>query len=60
MKTVLKNCDLRLYADDMCILYSHQNVKFNDRSLNYDFNNHCEWFIDNKLSIHFGEDKTIT
>ena len=44
MKTALKNC--------------HQNVKFIKRNLNYDFNNLCEWFIDNKLSIHFGEDKT--
>ena len=26
MKTVLKSCDLRLYAHDTCILYSHQNV----------------------------------
>ena len=26
--------------------------------LNYDFNNLCEWFIDSKLSIYFGEDKT--
>ena len=24
----------------------------------HSFNNRCEWFIDNKLSIHFGEDKT--
>ena len=23
-----------------------------------DFNNLCEWYLDNKLSIHFGEDKT--
>ena len=58
MKTALKNCDLRLYANDTCILYSHQNVKFIERNLNHDFNNLCEWFIDNKLSIHFGEDKT--
>ena len=58
MKTALKNCDLRLYADDTCILYSHQNFKFIERNLNYDFNNLCKWFIDNKLSIHFGEDKT--
>ena len=58
MKTALKNCNLRLYTDDTCILYSHRNVKFIERSLNYDFNNLCEWFIDNKLSIHFGEDKT--
>ena len=58
MKTALKNSDLWLYADDMCILYSDQNVKFINRNLNYDFNCLCEWFIDNKLSIHFGEDKT--
>ena len=58
MKTALKNCDHRLYADDTCILYSHESVKFNERSLGYDYNNLCEWFIDNKLSIHFGEDKT--
>ena len=58
MKKALKNCDLWLYADDTCILYSHQNVTFIERNLNYDFNNPCEWFIGNKLSIHFGEDKT--
>ena len=57
MKTALKNCNLRLYADVACILYSHQNVRFIERNLNYDFNNLCEWFIDNKLSVHFGEDK---
>ena len=22
------------------------------------FSNVCDWFVDNKLSIHFGEDKT--
>ena len=58
MKTALKNCDLYLYADDACILYSHQNVNFFEINLNHDFNNLCEWLIDNKLSIHFGEDKT--
>ena len=26
--------------------------------LNKDFDNICKWFIDNKLSIHLGEDKT--
>ena len=25
---------------------------------NKEFGNVCEWFADNKLSIHFGEDKT--
>ena len=26
--------------------------------LNEDFANICDWFVDSKLSIHFGEDKT--
>ena len=58
MKAALKSCNFWPYADDLCILYSKQNVKFIERNLNYDFNNLCEWFLDNKLSIHFGEDKT--
>ena len=29
-----------------------------NEQLNKDFHNKCLWFIDNKLSIHFGEDKT--
>ena len=28
------------------------------KRLNEDFENLCDWFVDNKLSIHFGEDKT--
>ena len=39
----MKNFDLRLYADDTRILYSHQNVKFIEKKLNYDFNNLCWW-----------------
>ena len=26
--------------------------------LNKEFSSLCQWFIDSKLSIHFGEDKT--
>ena len=26
--------------------------------LNEDFYNRCDWFVDNKLSIHFDEDRT--
>ena len=28
------------------------------RKLKKEFMNACKWFVDNKLSIHFGEDKT--
>ena len=29
-----------------------------EKRVNEDFENPCDWFVDNKLSIHFGEDKT--
>ena len=51
-------CDIRLYADDTCISFKHKNVKTIEGKLNQDFNSLCDWFLDNKLSIHFGEDKT--
>ena len=47
-----------LYADDTCIFYQHENVKKIENALNKDFPSLCQWFIDNKLSIHFEEDKT--
>ena len=43
--------DLLLYADDSRIVFQHKH-------LNNDFSNLCGWFLDNKLSIFFGEDKT--
>ena len=29
-----------------------------EKQLNVDFSDICDWFVDNKLSIYFGEDKT--
>ena len=29
-----------------------------EKQLNEDFISICEWFVDNKFSIHFGKDKT--
>ena len=52
------SCDLYLYADDSCLVYQHKDVKVIEQQLNKDFSNLCDWFVDNKLSIHFGEDKT--
>ena len=49
---------LLLYADDSCILYQHKDVVQIKKRLIEDFENLCDWFVDNKLSIHFGEDKT--
>ena len=47
-----------LYADDTCIFYQDKDVEKIEKNLNKEFSSLCEWFIDNKLSIHFGDDKT--
>ena len=52
------NCELLLYADDSCLLFQHKNVKEIERMLTINFSSLCDWFVDNKLSIHFGDDKT--
>ena len=44
--------DLLLYADYFCLVTEIET------HLNNDFNNLCEWFLDNKLSINFWEDNT--
>lgn len=46
------------YADDLCLLFQHKNEDVVQTQLNNDFSHLCEWFLDNKLSIHFSEDKT--
>ena len=58
MKSGVTGCDLRLYADDTCLLFSNENISSIEKHLHVDFNSLCEWFIDNKLSIHLREDKT--
>ena len=50
--------DLFLYADDSGLTFQHKDVHTIEHQLNKDFANLCEWFVDNKLSIHVGEDKT--
>ena len=49
-----------LYADDTCIFYQDKDVEKIEKVLNKEFPSLCEWFIDNKLLIHFGDDKTKT
>ena len=45
------------YADDTCIFYQNEDVKKVENVSNKEFSLLCQWFVDNKLSIHFGEDK---
>ena len=51
--------DLLLYADDSCLMFQHKDVKQIEKVLNQNFSDLCDWwFVDNKFSINFGEDKT--
>ena len=51
-------CNLFLYADDSCLVCQHEYIKEIEKQLNKDFENIYDWFVDNKLSIYFGNDKT--
>ena len=52
------DCDLLLYADDSCLIVRDSSIEQIESSLNKNFNALCDWSLENKLSIHFGEDKT--
>ena len=52
------DCELLLYADDTCLIFQHKDITEIETALNKNFSMLCDWFVDNKLSIHFGEDKT--
>ena len=49
---------LLLYADDSCLMYQHKDIAKIEKILNEDLENICDWFVDKKLRIHFGDDKT--
>ena len=51
-------CEMLLYADDTCIVFQAKDIDTLSERLETEFNKLCDWFVDNKLSIHFGEDKT--
>ena len=60
LSQAVTDCDIRLYADDTCISFKDKQVNTINDKLNQDLNTLCDWFIDNKLSIHFWEEKTKT
>ena len=51
-------CSIFPYADDTCLVCQHKDIDEIEKQLNKDFESICDWFVDNKLSIHFGNDKT--
>ena len=54
----LSDTDSYLHAGDICIFYHHEDVEKTENVLNGMFSSLFQWYIDNKLSINFGEDRT--
>ena len=50
--------ELLLYADDTGLIFQHKDITEIETTLNKNFSLLCDWFVDNKLSIHFGKDRT--
>ena len=50
--------DLLLYVDDTCLMYTGKDIRMIEEQLNTDLSSLCDWFIDNKLSVHFEEEIT--
>ena len=50
--------DLFLCTDDTYLLFQHKELEQIKEELTKNFSNISDSFVDNKLSIHFGEDKT--
>ena len=50
--------DSLLYADDPCIVFQYKNVTEVEKQPLRDFPSLRDWFVDNKLSVHFGREKT--
>ena len=49
--------ELLLYADDACLAFQHRNIKTIEKHLNRAFSTLVDGSVDNRLSVHFGEDK---
>ena len=52
------DCELLLYAKDTCLMFKHKEITESETVLNKNFSMLFDWFVNNILSIHFGEDKT--
>ena len=39
-------------------MYQRKSFEEIKKRLNNDFESVCDWFVHNRLSLHFGEDKT--
>ena len=51
------DCELLLYPYDTCLIFQDEDIIEIETALNKNISVLCDWFVDNKLSTHFVEDK---
>ena len=51
------NCNPLLYAGNMGLIFQPKDINIIEHEVNTNFENFCNSFVDNKLSIHLSEDK---
>ena len=54
----LSNKIFLIYAGDKSLVCQHKDISKIENQLNEDFCSICDWLVDNKLSMHFSENKT--
>ena len=54
----LSNKIFLIYAGDKSLVCQHKDISKIENQLNEDFCSIYDWFVDNKLSMHFSENKT--
>ena len=54
----LSNKIFLIYAGDKILVCQYKDISKIENQLNEDFCSICDWFVDNKLSMHFSENKT--
>ena len=45
--------NLHLYTEDSCLIYQHKDIAKIEKILNEEFENICDWFVDNKFKYSF-------
>ena len=50
--------NLLLYADNTRVVFQHKNITEIEKQLIRNFSSLCNWFVDIKSSLNFGQDKT--
>ena len=50
--------ELLLYTNDTYLVFQHKDIKTIEEHLNHDISIVIVWFVDNELSVHFGEDES--